>query len=108
MSFNLYASPDERMRLIAGLRDLVIFLEDNPEAPAPRTITIHVFPPAGMTDAERRAEIDTIAARIGAGTRESAGGHYTASVHFGPVEYMPVAIPSDESIIERDDTGKEA
>lgn len=97
MSFNLYASPDERVRLIAGLCDLVTFLEHNPEAPAPRTITIHVFPPAGMTDAECRAEVDAIAARIGAGTRESAGGHYTASLHFGPVEYRPVAIPRDDS-----------
>jgi hypothetical protein len=95
MSFNLYASSEERAQLIAGLYDLTVFLEGKPEAPAPRTITVHVFPPTGMTDAEGRVEIDAIAARIGAETHESASGHYSASLYFGPVEYRPVAIPHD-------------
>ncbi len=97
MSFNLYASPEERARLIAGLHDLAAFLENTLEAPAPRTITVHVFSPTGMPDTERRAEIDAIAARTGAQARETAGGHYTAPLYFGPVEYRPVAIPHNDN-----------
>jgi hypothetical protein len=92
-SFNLYASADDRAEVIAGLYKLAHFLEENPEVPTPRTITVSVFPPTGLTDTERRAEIDLVASRIGAETRESAGGHYIASLRFGPVEYSAVAIP---------------
>jgi hypothetical protein len=93
MSLNLYASPGERTQLIAGLYDLAKFLEDNPEVPTPRTITVHVFPPTGMTDAERRAEIDAIAARLGVTARKTGCGHYVATRSIGPVEYRAVAIP---------------
>lgn len=50
-----------------------------------------VFPSDG-TDAERRAEADTIAARIGAEIQTECG-HYIASRRFGPVEYRVVVIP---------------
>jgi hypothetical protein len=93
MSFNLYATPGERESVIAGLYDLAIFLEDHWDVPVPHTITVHVFPPTGMTDAESRAEIDAIAARTGAEISVSPNGHYAASLYFGPVEYKPVAIP---------------
>jgi hypothetical protein len=93
MSFNLYADSERRTQVIAGLRGMAAFLEENPDVPAPRAITFNVFPPTGMDDAEARAEIDVIASRINAVTRESEGGHYIASLRFGPVEYSAVAIP---------------
>ena len=60
-----YANADERARLIAGFRALADFLQDHPDVPAPRWADVMVFPPDG-TDEEMRAEIDQIAARIGA------------------------------------------
>jgi hypothetical protein len=95
VSISLYASAEDRVRIIAGLRELADFLEGNPEVPAPPEAGFNVFPPTGLTNAERRAEIDVIASLIGTGTRESAGGHYIASVHFGPVQYSAVAICRD-------------
>jgi hypothetical protein len=87
-----YASDDERGRLIDGLHALAEFLHDHPEVPAPRYADMLVFPPSG-SDEEERAEIDVIASRIGAETSESAGGHYSSSIFFGPVQYRAVAIP---------------
>jgi hypothetical protein len=98
VSFNLYAGERERAQVICGLREMAGFLETNPEAPTPRTVTINVFPPTGLSDLEQRAEIDLIASRIGAETRESRGGHYIATIRFGPVEYSAVAIPRLERL----------
>jgi len=88
-----YASADERARLIAGFRALADFLQDHPDVPAPYWADVMVFP-SHSTDEEMRAEIDQIAARIGAEPvdRTAVGGHYTASRRFGPVEYRAVAI----------------
>ena len=44
-----YANSEERARLIAGLRDLAEFLDQNPQVPAPRSTDLLVFPPAGAT-----------------------------------------------------------
>ena len=52
-----------------------------------------VFPPDG-SDAERRAEIDVIAERIGEAP-ETVCGHYVVWRFFGPVQYRAVAIPRD-------------
>jgi hypothetical protein len=87
-----YADPAERIALIQGFRAIADYLESNPDVPATAYATVYVFPPdsacAGM-----RAEIDSIAARLGVEPRESAGGsHYTAMRSFGPVEYRAVAI----------------
>ena len=87
-----YASDDERDRLIGGLRALAQFLQDHPDIPAPRWTDVLVFPPDG-SDEQQRAEIDVIASRIGTETRESARGHYSCSISFGPVKYRAVAIP---------------
>jgi hypothetical protein len=95
-----YASPDERDRLIDGLRTLAEFLQDHPDVPAPRWADVLVFPPDG-TDEEERAEIDAIASRIGTATSESPGGHYFACLAFGPVAYRAIAIP------ETRETGEE-
>ena len=87
-----YADNDERSSLIDGLRAVAQFLQDHPDVPAPRWVDVLVFPP-DSTDEEERAEIDMIAARIGAETSESARGHYSCSTSFGSVEYRAVAIP---------------
>jgi hypothetical protein len=87
-----YANPDERDRLIGGLRALAEFLQDHSDVPAPRWADVLVFPPDG-TDEEERAEIDAIASRIGTATNESASGHYSACLTFGPVAYQAIAIP---------------
>ncbi|MFI0425225.1 hypothetical protein [Spongiactinospora sp. 9N601] len=44
-----------------------------------------------------RAAIDQIAARIGtpADIEDPDGGHYSTSIHFGPVEYKALAIFAD-------------
>ena len=88
-----YASPDQRARLVAGLRELAKFIEGSEGLPAPWSGDALVFSPAG-TNAEMRTEIDSIASRIG-GHARGTGGHYTVSRHFGPVEYRAVAIPRD-------------
>jgi len=88
-----YSDPRQRDQFIAGLLDLAVFLEADPDVPAPLYTDVLVFP-SGGTDAERRAEIDAIAARIGTGA-QTVCGHYIASRRFGPVEYRAVVIPHD-------------
>jgi hypothetical protein len=89
-----YANSEERARLIAGLRELAEYLDQNPDLPAPRWTDLLVFPPAG-TDAEMFTEIDNIASRIGTTASDdgSPAGHYSTSRDFGPVQYRAVAIP---------------
>jgi hypothetical protein len=89
-----YPNPEQRAGLISGLRALAEFIETHPDVPAPWTADVMLFPPVG-SDAERRAEIDDIASRIGTEAHFTDGGHYTASLRFGPVEYRAVAIPHD-------------
>ncbi len=100
-----YAGDQERVRLIAGLRDLAEFLDQNPQVPAPRYADLLVFPPSG-SDAEMFAEIDVIAERIGvtASQNDTPDGHYIASRYFGPVQYRAVAIPQ----AARNDRNEEA
>jgi hypothetical protein len=90
-----YANSEERDRLIAGLRELAEFLDQNPQVPAPRSADLLVFPPNG-TDAEMFAEIDAIAGHIGAlaSDADSPRGHYSAVREFGSVQYRTVAIPN--------------
>jgi hypothetical protein len=89
-----YADDQERGRLIAGLRDLAAFLDQNPQVPAPRYADLLVFPSRG-TDVEMFAEVDVIAGQIGvtASQNDTPDGHYVASRYFGPVQYRAVAIP---------------
>ena len=91
---NYYANDEQRVRLIAGLRDLADFLDQNPDVPVPRRADVLVFP-AEASDAEMFAEIDTIAELIGstASDADSPHGHYSAVRNFGPVQYRAVAIP---------------
>lgn len=90
---NYYANTQGRGRLIAGLRDLADFLDQNPGVPAPHSTIAYVFPP-DSSDAAMFAEIDVIAGRIGAiPSGDSPRGHYSAVRDFGPVQYRAVAIP---------------
>ena len=88
-----YANSEERARLIAGLRELADFLDDDLQIPAPRYTDLLAFPTG--SDAEIFAEIDAIAERIGtiASDADSPSGHYSAVRRFGPVQYRAVAIP---------------
>lgn len=91
---NYYANDEQRVRLIAGLRDLADFLDQNPDVAVPRRADLLVFPPEA-SDAEMFAEIDTIAELIGstASDADSPRGHYSAVRDFGPVQYRAIAIP---------------
>ncbi|WP_219460025.1 hypothetical protein [Nonomuraea rhizosphaerae] len=84
---------DHRRALINGLLHLAVFLETHPNVPASSRVVLHHFPKPA-SDEDLRAEIDEIAAQIGSGIEfaDSPYGHYTTSVHFGPVEYRAVAI----------------
>ena len=88
-----YANPAERIAYIEGIRKLADYLESNPEVPAPKYSTVYAFPPNDNWDGQR-AEIDRVAALLGAAAYLSAGGHYLTMRTFGPVEYRAVAIPS--------------
>ena len=91
---NYYANDEQRAQIIAGLRDIAEFLDQNPQVPAPRYADLLVFPPSG-SDAEMFAEIDVIAEQIGAtANAEEPAGHYRAVRYFGPVQYRAVAIPN--------------
>ena len=91
---NHYANDEQRIRLIAGLRDFADFLDRNPGVPAPRRAELLIFPPEA-SHAEMFAEIDTIAELIGstASDTDSPRGHYSAVRDFGPMQYRAVAIP---------------
>ena len=86
---NHYGNDEQRVRLIAGLRDLAVFLDQNPDVPAPSRADLLIFPPEA-SDAEMFAEIDTIAELIGstASDADSPRGHYSAVRDFGPVQYL--------------------
>jgi hypothetical protein len=91
---NYYADNKERIRLIAGLRDLADHLEQNLRVSVPRRADVLVFP-AEACDAEMFAEIDAIAEMIGSTASDdgSPNGHYVTLRSFGPVQYREVAIP---------------
>ena len=92
-----YANATERLALISGLRELAGFMEGNPDVPAPAYAGLLVFPP-GVSDDEKKREIDVIASLIDSGTMTvSSYRHYQTSRRFGPVEYRAVAIPADET-----------
>ncbi len=92
-----YANTTERQALISGLRELAVFLESNPDVPAPAYTDVLVFPPSA-SDTGKRREIDIIGSRIGSATETaSSHRHYQTSRRFGPVEYRAVSIPADEN-----------
>ena len=78
--------------LVRDLRALADFLESRPDLPVPRHayLPLNVF--AGGTEADRRAQVDHVAALLRT-TGESHGDHYLAEKAFGNVAYRYVAIP---------------
>jgi hypothetical protein len=87
----------DRAAWVTGLRELADFLArhlDVPVPPAWHEGVIHEFPD-GDTDAERRAGVDRAAEAMGVPAAETSGGHYKASVRFGPLAYEVVAIPAE-------------
>jgi hypothetical protein len=87
----------DRAAWAAGLRELADFLEGRPDVPVPpgwHSQAIDEFPD-GDTDVKRRAEVDRAAGAMGVSAAETSGGHYKASVRFGPVAYEVVAIPCE-------------
>ncbi|MDA0632274.1 hypothetical protein OUY22_02505 [Nonomuraea sp. MCN248] len=84
---------DDRTAFIHGLIHLAVFLQANPDAPAPRRAVVHYFA-RDADDDQMRAQIDAIAGLLGS-TADQDSGHYVTSVCFGPVEYRAVAILSD-------------
>ncbi len=90
-----YANTAERIHLIAGLRALANFLEENKDIPAPKWAGVTVFSEE-RTYGAACTEVDGIAALISAVAREGSTGRYSASRDFGPVEYNIVAIPAQQ------------
>ena len=87
----------DRAAWVAGLRELADFLAAHPDVPAPpayHTQGIMEFPD-GDTDTDRRAGVDRAAEAMGVPAAETHGGHYKASVRFGPVAYEVVATPRE-------------
>jgi hypothetical protein len=99
---NYHGNDEERVRLIAGLRDLANYLDQNPDVPVPWGADVFVFP-ADASDAEMFAEIDTIGELIGSAASDAGSprGHYSAVRNFGPVQYRAVAIPHSARDNER-------
>lgn len=96
MAADLRAAAD-RAAWVAGLRELADFLEGHPDVPVPSAYFNQVIDefPDGDTDAERRTGVDRAAEAMGVSAAETRGGHYKASVHFGPLGYQVVAIPAE-------------
>jgi hypothetical protein len=96
-----YANSTERTALINGFRSLADYLESYPEVPVTNYSTVYAFPPNGDW-ARMRAEIDATAARLGVTAHETDGGHYVATLSFGPVDYRAVAIPPESDSGDRE------
>ncbi|WP_113705346.1 hypothetical protein [Nonomuraea lactucae] len=87
---------DDRTDLITGLRKLADFLTAHPEIPVHLPhVTLNQFPARG-SDAEMCAEVDKIAALLGAEISKPTNsyGHYSTGLSFGPVRYSFTAIPA--------------
>jgi hypothetical protein len=69
---------DDRTALVHGLIQLAVFLQANPDVPAPRGVTVH--------------QLDHLAALLGSDIDAGGGHHCGTSRFFGPVEYRAVAI----------------
>jgi hypothetical protein len=83
-----------RAEFITGLRALADYLQDSPAVPVPpygHDVRVCTF----GTDPACRAEVDRVAALIGADIADDTGrgGHYLAARAFGPVRYQIVHIP---------------
>jgi hypothetical protein len=89
----MFASPDQRARFIAGLRDLADYLDAHDDVPAPTRphITVHAD---GASDAGERQAVDAAARGLGTQAAEPlpGSGHYKTRRDFGPLGYEVLAI----------------
>lgn len=92
----------ERAEVIAGYRELLDFLEDNPDLPLGDFSHVTTY----ARGDGRAAEVDRIAAILGtqAGRLYASDRHHTASREFGPVTYSAVAT----NVHDQDETATEA
>jgi hypothetical protein len=85
-----------RTKVITGLRQVADYLEQHPGLPV-CTLgwELSDYPATGASEAERRAEVDKMAAILGVPvTDETAeGGHYIAARSFGLISYRSICIP---------------
>lgn len=87
---------DQRAEFVAGLRALATFIESHPDLPVPPDADVSPYL-GELGDAEKRAEVDRIAAVLGVEATVSpyVAGHYKAQRRFGPVAYSAVAITAE-------------
>jgi hypothetical protein len=91
------SSTDHRTALIAGLRALAAFLENNPTVPVPQSSIRVTYFATKAADDRMRAEVDHVADLLGTGIDPQylAYGHHTTGIDFGPVRYEAAAILAD-------------
>jgi len=93
-----------RTQVIGGLRQLADWLDAHPDVPvSPFGWDVHVYPSYSASEAERRAEVDRIAAILGVPVRDDTAdaGHYTATRVFGRVAYEAVCVPDQRRAAHR-------
>lgn len=82
----------DRAAIITGLRDLADFLDAHPDIPITGCVPLYHFAHQ-RTDADQRAEIEQIAARLGSPVEaQTPYGHYVTTISFGPIQYRAMAI----------------
>ena len=104
------ATDNPRAEFISALRELAVFLTDNPAVPIPSGRECLTVFPRG-TDEQERAAVDAAAKVMGVIPVVNAENtHYRAVVAFGPLEFEVLAITAQEmtDYQERDRLGREA
>lgn len=96
-----FATPQERAAYLAGMRQLLDYLEAHPEVPTPRSESLQLST-WGETMADRMETVDEFAALVDAKPHwhTETRTHYQAVLKFGPVEYFCVAIKRAEDTEE--------
>lgn len=92
----------ERAAQISGARQMLDFLEDNPDVPVNSSLGVAIY----VRGDDRVAEVDRIAALLGveAGRRYEADSSHNAIREFGPVVYGAVA----SNVYDQDEKPAEA
>lgn len=89
---NIIPDAEHRRSVIDGLRRLATYLDEHPDVPVGFTPVSLEFAASGVrSEEEARAEVDRVAALIGAATETSASGTYSASKCFGAATYRVYA-----------------
>ncbi len=95
-------TPDHRAQVIAGLRELAQYLEDNPDLPVPAcygpegvSVSVGIDTDTSKDDDQAcRAVVDAAAAILGGEPVTSPGDHYEAGCRFsGGISYRVLYIP---------------